>query len=130
MEKYIDELGRVAVLYSPNYGAGWSSWVHTDTKDEEDFILMDKGLVELALKTIKYREDDSQNYVDFDYYNDELMEYLEKSPYPHLAHDYFGGWSDIQVYWAIPGENFYIDEYDGFERVEIYTIDNRNFHTA
>ena len=33
-------------LISPGFGAGWSTW----NREHEDFLLFDKGLIELAKK--------------------------------------------------------------------------------
>ena len=45
VERYINEDGKVGVLISGGFGAGWSTWA--DSKDRE-FFLFDRGLVKLA----------------------------------------------------------------------------------
>lgn len=92
VEKYYSEDGnQVAVLYSPGYGAGWSTW-HSDG----EFAMFDKTLVEMALRDAPIGEVD---------------DYLES-----LDNDgYTGGWEDIQVRWVSKGSKVHITDYDGNE---------------
>lgn len=92
MEKYIKD-GMVAVLVSPGFGAGWSSWDHKDGRD----ILFDHRLVEAFL------EGGSQAVIQL---SEEL--WGEDSPYA-------GGADELQVEWIPQGEMFYLHEYDGNE---------------
>ena len=85
--------GEVAVLLSPNYGAGWSSWA---SDVHREFLTMDDTLVEMALRGAK---------------RDEVGEYLGS-----VAIDtYLGGWEDVEVRWVSPGTAFIIEDYDGAE---------------
>lgn len=85
--------GKVAVLVSHGYGAGWYSWVgNTD-------CLFDPDIVQLVLdgaptETI-------------------LQRALEKWP-----DDYWGGVDGLTVHWIPEGTQFRIDEYDGAESIE------------
>ena len=99
MEK-MEKDGMVAFLYSPGYGAGWSTWA--DSKHKE-LALFDKGLIQLAL----------------DGADAEAVENYLKSK---MGDDYFytGGWRDIKVEWVSKGTSFVIDEYDGNESYQIY----------
>ena len=45
MEKYFNADGQVAVLYSPGYGAGWSTW-----NDFSGCLIFDSRIVELVLQ--------------------------------------------------------------------------------
>ena len=47
VERYINEDGKVGVLISGGFGAGWSTWA--DNVDRK-FFLFDRGLVKLALE--------------------------------------------------------------------------------
>lgn len=97
MGKYYNENGEVGVLYSPGYGAGWSTWANGD----EEFFLFDKTLVELALVGAPISAVES---------------YLKSTG----KDKYLGGWGDIQVEFVKPGTAFLIKEYDGYESIEYY----------
>ena len=89
--------GKVAVLYSPGYGAGWSTW--NDDKYRE-FLLHDEKLVELVETNQEYK----------------IEEYVE-SVFPDeyvcvLAAD------NLQVKWVSPGTQFLITDYDGSESIK------------
>lgn len=85
--------GRVAVLYSPGYGAGWFTW---NTGHPE--ILFDPGIVDL-LEYEKW---------------DELRAYVILK-YPDI---YAGGLEDLQIEWMPVGTQFQVNEYDGSESIE------------
>ena len=87
--------GKVAVLYSPGFGAGWYSWNTDAGKD----ILFDPMLV-------KYVEEGNV---------DAMLTYAEMR-YPDT---YKGGLSDLSIRWVDEGAFFRIDEYDGSESVEV-----------
>lgn len=109
VNKYYNEEGKVAVLYSPAYGAGWSTWIGAN-KAEKEFVLFDIGLVELALEFIEGRQDLYES-------DEKLEKYLKESAYPNLGNEYLGGWSDIKIMWLEPDTRFYVKEYDGNESI-------------
>lgn len=94
--------GKVAVLYSPGFGAGWSTWADDNLKA---FAQFDKGLVELAERGAK--EDEVEAYI------------AEKTG---DAYFYLGGWKGIRVEWLPQGTHFIISEYDGSESID--TVDS------
>jgi hypothetical protein len=95
--------GKVAVLYSPRFGAGWSSWGGSD-KDQTEFLLFDKSLVELA-EANATETDPRWNQV------------LRAAGYAEV---YLGGIDDgLQIEWLDEGTQFEVHEYDGAESVEI-----------
>ena len=93
MNKLIRD-GRVAVLYSPGYGAGWSTW-----NAEHEEILFDPAIVE---------------FVEHNRW--EELEVYVKLKYPQI---YAGGMRDLQVEWLPEGTEFIINEYDGNESLEV-----------
>lgn len=95
VEKYIKD-GQVAVVYSPGYGAGWSTW-----NDNNPDIIFDKRIVEFVLKK------DFKNL-------DEFME----TEYP----DSYVSTRDLAIGWITEGVTFRIDEYDGNESIIEYRI--------
>ena len=87
--------GKVAILYSPGFGAGWSTWNDDEFKE---FLLHDEKLVELV-------ETDQK---------DKIEEYV-KSVIP--SGFYGGGIDELQIAWVSQGNPFYITEYDGSEGI-------------
>ena len=90
----LSENGKVAVLYSPDFGAGWYTW-NTDYPE----ILFDPAMVKLVEKN-QY---------------DELATYVELK-YPGI---YTGGLSNLRVEWIEEGKKFRVIEYDGSESIEV-----------
>lgn len=93
--------GQVAVLYSPGYGAGWSTWCHGDenmrlamTFDPQIADIVDQG------------EQDWQ----------EKAQAMAQIKYPD---SYLGGLMDLKVKWLPVGAQFRVAEHDGNEWIEI-----------
>ena len=86
--------GKVAVLYSPGFGAGWSTW-----GDDGQFMVFDRGLVELAER--RAPEAEVEAYI------------LTKFP----DSPYMGGWDGVQIEWLPIGTSFDVNEYDGSESI-------------
>ena len=93
MNKLIRD-GKVAVLVSPGYGAGWSSW-NPDTVE----LLFDPAIVELV---------EHNKWEELDVY--------VKLKYPGI---YNGGMRDLEIEWLPVGTEFIIKEHDGAETIEI-----------
>ena len=85
--------GKVAVLVSPGFGAGFSTW---NTPE----MAVDFDLVEAFLK-----EDIAR------------FEYAVVEKYGENV--YLGGMESLMVQWVDEGVKFRINEYDGSERVEV-----------
>ena len=92
--------GKIAVLYSPCYGAGWSTW---NTESEYRGILFDREIVELVLAG-----------------NLDAAISLAEKKYPGV---YTSGGGDLTVEWVPKGEPFIVEEYDGAENVTIISPD-------
>ena len=99
MDKVIRD-GKVAVLVSPGFGAGWSTWSYVGEEDYRNFMLFDPTLV-----TMVERGDSV-----------EAIESYVTAIHPHT---YCGGASDLTIQWLPVGTAFRIHEYDGAESVEI-----------
>jgi len=101
MNKLIRD-GKVAVLVSPGYGAGWYTW----HGNEE--LLYDPSIVEW----IEQGDLNKINtYLELKYPNDTSL-----------------GLSDLEVNWVPVGAQFRIDEYDGAESLVLAT--NERWLTA
>lgn len=104
----VERDGRVAVLYSPGFGAGWSTWAHTAERSDTEWLLFAPELVEAVLAGDR-----------------EKAGKLAKEKLPRM---YLGGLDNLSVEWVPKGKAFRIDEYDGAESVEI--LSEMDFHTA
>ena len=90
--------GRVAVIYSPGFGAGWSTWNIEDNGYGEELIF-DPGLADLI--TNGKSQDQIKAYVAL--------------KWPGV---YIGGLEQARVEWVAPGTEFKITEYDGSESLQ------------
>lgn len=93
MNKVIRD-GKVAVLYSPGYGAGWSTWNTALPElvfDTDVVAWVESGKVG-PLPDLKTKYDD---------------EYISD-----------GGAQDLEIRWIPVGTKFIIDEYDGAEWIQ------------
>jgi len=86
--------GRVAVIYSPEYGGGWSTW-----NPKHPGILFDPAIVEFVEKG---QDEELQVYVTL--------------KYPGI---YDGGIVGLKIEWLPVGTEFIIKEHDGAETIEI-----------
>jgi hypothetical protein len=93
MEKVVKN-GLVAVLVSPGFGAGWSSW-----NSEIPELLFDPVVVGMV-------EDGTDG--------DTIEAYCEAK----YAGGYYGGAEDLIVEWVPVGTQFRVHEYDGSETLE------------
>jgi len=98
VDKLIDN-GKVAVLYSPGFGAGWSTW-----NQEVPEILFDPAIVV---------------FVEKDQWA-ELGTYV-RLKYPDI---YKGGMEDLAIAWVPEGMLFKVNEYDGSESIELKESDS------
>ena len=93
MEKIVRD-GLVAVLFSPGFGAGWSTWNHSYPQ-----CLFDPEIVRMIEK-----EDDPYQ-----------IESFAESKY---GEDFYGGGaSDLSIMWLPEGTEFVVNEYDGSESI-------------
>ena len=93
MEKVIRD-GKVAVLISHGYGAGWSTW---NPSNAEIFMFHPK--------LVKLVEEGRQSEIT-DAYCEEVL---------GITGIYTGGANDLVIKWLPVGTVFRIDEYDGSE---------------
>ena len=93
MEKVVRE-GLVAVLVSPGFGAGWSSWNHNIPE-----LLFDPVVVGMV-------EDGTDG--------DTIAAYCEAK----YSGGYYGGADDLVIEWVPVGTQFRVHEYDGSETLE------------
>lgn len=99
MEKVIRD-DKVAVLYSPGYGAGWSTWCYNDALVET--LLFHPLIVEK---------------VESGHENEITREWLVQQFGEEFEDVYCGGVDQLEIEWLPEGTAFRIEEYDGFETV-------------
>lgn len=93
--------GMVAVLYSPGYGAGWSTWAH----GLDDWAVF-------APEVVEWVEQGKPGGTD-------QLEEIVKSVHGD-KYAYCGGGMDLEIEWIPAGTQFKIDEYDGAESVSTF----------
>ena len=96
VEKYYQD-GKVAVLISPGYGAGWSTWGRQE-------LAYDKRVVEFWFE----HHNENPNKING------VKELFKSWGYGYV---YFGGWCQIELAWVPVGSIIRINEYDGFEEL-------------
>ena len=97
-QRRYDEHGRVAVLVSHGFGAGWSTWADDE---EAEAMLFDSRVVDAVLAGQDVHEIES------------LVESLGYE-------SYLGGADGLRVYWLEPGTRFVVEEYDGSESLRTF----------
>lgn len=110
MDKKKNVEGKVAVLVSPGFGAGWYSW-----NLEHPGLLFDPVIVDMVLEN---RHSEIEDYVTRKC-EDAGMDANEV---------YCGGARDLIVRWVDQGKIFRIHEYDGNESLVLQ--ENDEWHVA
>jgi hypothetical protein len=89
--------GKVAVLYSPGWGAGWSTW-----NAQYPELVFDSVIVDFVLNK-------SENWYEG------ILSYCSMV-YPDA---YTGGVDTLEVEWLPVGTHFLIEEFDGNESIQV-----------
>lgn len=113
VEKVIRD-GKVAVLYSPGYGSGWTTWNQSHPCVEE--MLFDADIVKAILE--HGSTGDTTKIVD-----------IAQEKYGKID-EYFcaQGLKNISIAWVNVGRKFIVTEYDGSEGIQFR--DEMNWITA
>lgn len=90
--------GKVAVIISPEFGAGWSTWASDELAEKITFW------PELAQMILDEKSSSELDVFVKETYPDEYI--------------YTGGLDEAIVIWVSKGVAFRINEYDGFESIE------------
>jgi hypothetical protein len=93
-------MGEFAIILSPGYGAGWSTW-GADVFDPLAVIMLLLG---------------DNDVTHYDAYVTRF--------YPDRDYRCSLGLSDAEVLWVSPGTQFKIDEYDGAESIDFRDDDS------
>jgi len=89
--------GKVAVLFSPGFGAGWYTWNQSHPE-----LLFLPRVVEMVLNQDSHH--DIEAYINSVYEEDDI---------------YTGGVHDLTIMWIPQGTEFQVEEYDGAESIKL-----------
>ena len=111
--RYIRD-GKVAVLISGSYGAGWSTWnkKHTD-------MLFDPEIVQLVLVWEEYDRNAKGYGHDYERKYAEFHDTVDAIARSRYVDCYTGGISGLYVEWVPIGDKFRVHEYDGSETLKL-----------
>lgn len=101
-DRYIKD-GMVGVVYSPNFGAGFSTW-------GVSAMATDPKIVEIVLDMID--SENARDSVRSNNLDEELARYVKET----YDRNYYA--QQLAVAWLGPGTRFFIKEYDGAETIE------------
>lgn len=109
--------GMVAVVYSPGFGSGWSTWCHS-SKEIIEHLMFNPELVALVEK--KNAFNDVQQYLVVDeiekWVNANFNKLDNGSDYVYCGSNI----GSLCIEWVPVGTQFYINEYDGLESICYY----------
>ena len=88
--------GKVAVIVSPGFGAGWSTWANNAER------------AAFSPEVVEWIEGGKVGTPDLP---------------PDLADEYDGGLPEAEIEWLDVGTAFYIREYDGSESLVVFGTD-------
>jgi len=110
MNKVIEN-GKVAVIYSPGFGAGWYTWNQGRFPELSDAtaLLFDPVLVDL----VKQKHANQLLVATMKVIETQIVARAEQL----CPEGYFGGVNDLVIEWMPIGTEFEIDEYDGSESI-------------
>jgi len=100
--------GKVAVVYSMGFGAGWYSW----NKKEDTALLFDSEIVELVMQKCKMENGKKEP---------KIIEQIRERALQLVPDGYFSesAIARLMVEWVPKSKQFYISEYDGSESVVV-----------
>lgn len=104
VNRYIKD-GKVAVAYSPGYGAGWASWAKQDVMET---LLFHPDIIQMIL-------DGREEEINEDW----LIEHFGEA----FRNVYIGGNDQLEIEWLPIGTLFRVHEYDGSESIVILDDD-------
>lgn len=120
-----NEEGKVAILYSPSYGGGWSTSQYNlpDDKKVLDFFIYGDEKIVRTIENI----DSMSDYKEIDLKKKNYLRTLVREHIEEILMNEFNledwqyslyGLRDLTIYWARPGEKILIqEEYSGSESI-------------
>lgn len=92
----------VAVLISPSFGAGWSTWMFPSSA-------YDRRIIE---KWLDLQQSQELGLIDKFEAEHDMESFLDKL---NAGPVYTGGFWNLEIHWVPLGQKFFIYEYDGHE---------------
>lgn len=90
------------VLYSPGFGAGWSTWIDVPTK----FACEYQPIIDAIERGEKLTEDHPC-----------VIQFIEDCKKQHDEYPYLGGLKNLRIFELNEGDQYRIEAYDGSESV-------------
>ena len=106
MDKYVKD-GKVAVIISEGYGAGWSTWSDSACRET---LLFDADIARLVEKLGKAVAKD-----EIDTIKDDIKKVVRNKC--GGVYVYTGGMGGLTLVWLQKGTKFKVREYDGYESI-------------
>jgi hypothetical protein len=116
MRRQVGDSSEIAVLISPGFGAGWSTWSPEDSL----VLLFHKDIVEFILKN------PVETCVDAEAWDREVAGLVHAITGDDCA--YMGGAEQLVVAWLPEGTPFIVTEYDGAEGLR--SLSSYDWHKA
>ena len=108
--KLVTPDGQVAILYSPHYGGGWSTSVFNDISPKHQLIFDSRIIVSLFSPGMRWSE---KEYTEF------MYSVFSDGKFFHMP-DFSTYKKKLKVKFIPEKTIFRINEYDGYESIEIY----------
>lgn len=105
----VEKDGLTAVIYSPGYGAGWSSWAE---HAERSLLLFDPHIVDLILER-------DAGLIDLATFSQRVEQIWQLKGYQSYLNN-----QQLEIAWVPTGSKFRIHEYDGSETVVLHYEDD------
>lgn len=110
------------ILYSPGYGAGWSSWC-SGSIEQKRFMCEYKPFIEHLEKGGTLSEFDmNEKFESVPVVKQFVADW--KKAFPKVSPPYLGGIVDLRVFVVPDGDLYRITEYDGAEGVQLKSEDD------
>lgn len=125
MEKALELLeskkGYTPVIYSPSYGAGFTTW-NTQLKPHDEIMI--RAIIEEGIITEVYDDGGYDDDIEVKIDKQSLAKIIEKLGYS-TEHLYLGCCdNEFMIEFVKKGDLFRINEYDGSESIEVFNTDD------
>ena len=95
------------ILYSPGFGAGWSTWMDVPTKFSCEYA----PIISAIERGEKLNED-----------HPAVIQFVADCKELYKENAYLGGIGDLRIFNVPEGEVYRIEEYDGAESVQLRSM--------
>lgn len=125
LEMLESKKGYTPVIYSPGYGAGFTTW-NAEIKPHDEVMI--HAIIEEGIVIGVYDDGGYNDSIEVEIEEKSLAEIIKKLGYSH-EHLYLGCCGDfMMIEFVKKGNLFRINEYDGSESIEVF--DASDYFTA